>query len=152
MLASRLRAVAVATACAAVLTSVAACGAVDKAVDKAVDEQIGQDVEKEMKAYEETAYQVTYEVTGGAVDSIAYDDASHEGSVEVPAADGKAPKLPWRKTVTLKGSAAPTVLAVVAEGGGEVTCSVTYQGRHLTKRTAKGGFETAQCVAMSPLK
>ncbi|MFI2239264.1 hypothetical protein [Streptomyces chrestomyceticus] len=88
-----------ATACAAVLTSVAACGAVDKAVDKAVDEQIGQDVEKEMKKYEETAYQVTYEVTGG-----------------------------------------------------EVTCSVTYQGRQLTKRTAKGAFETAQCVAMSPLK
>lgn len=101
-----------------------------------------------MKKCEEAAYQVTYEVTGGAVDSIAYDDASHKGNVEVPAADGKAPKLPWRKSVTLKGSAAPTVVAVVAE----VTCSVTYQGRKLTKRTAKGGFETAQCVAMSPLK
>ncbi|MFK8848629.1 hypothetical protein [Streptomyces sp. Ac-502] len=56
----------------------------------------------------------------------------------------------------LKRGAAPTVMAVVAEGGGEgggeVSCSVTYQDRQLTKRTAKGAFESARCVAMSPLK
>ncbi len=94
-----------------------------------MDEKAGQDVEKEMKKDEATTYQVTYGVTGGAAESIAYDDASAKGSSEVPAEGGKAPKLPWRKTVTLKGSAAPTVVAVVAEGGGEVTCSVTYQDR-----------------------
>ncbi|MEU1372908.1 hypothetical protein ABZ442_04490 [Streptomyces triculaminicus] len=107
----------------------------DKAVDT-VDKAVGG------------TFEVTYEVTG-SVDSVDFNEG--KGSAAKPEfTTEEKPKTPWKKTVTLKGIASPTVTAMVAEGEGG--CKITYKGKVLDEKTAKASDTgVALCNAVSPL-
>ncbi|NJQ00691.1 MmpS family transport accessory protein [Streptomyces zingiberis] len=116
----------------------------DAARDKAAD-RLTEEVDR---AVDET-YQVTYEVTGESVFTVEFN--AGRGTATEPDLDSvDEPKTPWSKTVTLKGIAAPTLLAVPEADGSGATCRITYKGEVLEERTTKGDAP-ASCVALSPL-
>ncbi|MDJ0464029.1 hypothetical protein [Streptomyces sp. H27-C3] len=131
--------------CAAAVTGLAfglgACAETTEAAkDKAVD-QVD-------KAVDET-YEVTYEVTGKSVDSIEF--AGGEGTAMNPKMESVAkPKLPWTKTVTLRGIMPPAVSPMAIEGAADLSCKVVYKGK--TIKEAKGEkVMVGGCIAISPI-
>ncbi|MFI9305783.1 hypothetical protein [Streptomyces triculaminicus] len=136
------------------LTAVTGCGAEDK-----VKKEVGKEASDAKKSVEDKAvdtvdkavggsFEVTYEVTG-SVDSVDFNEG--KGSASDPDfTTEEKPKTPWKKTVTLKGIASPTVTAMVAEGEGG--CKITYKGKVLDEKTAKASDTgVALCNAASPL-
>ena len=125
--------------CAAAVTGLAlglsSCSEAVDQVDKAVNE----------------TYVVTYEVTGKNVDSIGF----HGGGGK--AMDPKVetvtnPKLPWTKTVTLRGIMPAAVMPVAADiEGAEVECRITYKGKVLEEQSAGGLATAGGCIAESPI-
>ncbi|WP_030542660.1 MmpS family transport accessory protein [Streptomyces albus] len=113
----------------------------DRAADKITDEID--------RAVDET-YEVTYEVSGEGLEAIEYN--AGEGTATEPELEAvEKPRTPWRKTVELKGIAAPTVLAVPGPEGSEVTCTITHKGEVIEERTSEGATAPASCVALSPI-
>ncbi|MGW0494610.1 MmpS family transport accessory protein [Streptomyces sp. NPDC003007] len=108
--------------------------AVDQ-VDKAVD----------------TTYEVTYEVTGKNIDSIDFHGGA--GKAMEPKVDSVSkPKLPWKKTVTLRGIMPAAVIPVAADPeGSQVTCKIVYKGKVLDEQSAKGLVSAGGCTAASPI-
>ncbi|MFD7444802.1 MmpS family transport accessory protein [Streptomyces sp. NPDC059909] len=102
------------------------------------------------KAMNET-YQVTYEVTGKNVDSIEYNAGA--GTATEPKLESvQKPTLPWKRTVTLKGIAAPTVVPIAVDPvGAEVVCTITYQGKVIKEESGAGIAAATGCVAISPI-
>jgi uncharacterized lipoprotein YehR (DUF1307 family) len=129
-----IRTTACALAAAGLVFAVSGCDAVET-VDKAVNE----------------TYEVTYEVTGKSVDSIEYNAGG--GSAAEPKLESvKNPTLPWKKTVTLKGIAAPAVVPLAADlAGAEVACKITYKGKVLKEESGAGVAAATGCIAVSPL-
>lgn len=136
------------------LTAVTGCGAEDK-----VKKEVGKEASDAKKKVEDKAvdtvdkavggsFEVTYEVTG-SVDSVDFNEG--KGSAAKPDfTTEEKPKTPWKKTVTLKGIASPTVTAMVTEGEGG--CKITYKGKVLDEKTAKASDTgLALCNAVSPL-
>ncbi|MEU5422270.1 MmpS family transport accessory protein [Streptomyces sp. NPDC001407] len=118
--------------------ALAACGAAEEKVTESVD-----------KAVKET-YEVTYEIAGSGTASVDFNagkGTAREPQLETVADAG----LPWKKTVTLKGIAAPTVQATGTADGAEVTCRITHKGKVLKSATSKDASTPASCVAVSPI-
>ncbi|MFI6726541.1 hypothetical protein [Streptomyces atratus] len=125
--------------CAAVVLGLAvglgACSETVDQVDKAVDE----------------TYEVTYEVTGRGVDEIQF-HAGGGKAMDPEIETVKSPKLPWRKTVTLRGIMPPAVMPIALdEDGPDVTCSITYKGKVIKKAKGEGLVTAGGCVAVSPV-
>ncbi|MFI1798494.1 MmpS family transport accessory protein [Streptomyces sp. NPDC020379] len=118
--------------------ALAACGAAEEKVTESVD-----------KAVKET-YEVTYEITGSGTATVDFN--AGKGTANEPQLETETDAaLPWKKTVTLKGIAAPTVQAGGAADGAEVTCRITHKGKVLKSETSKDASAPASCVAVSPL-
>ncbi|MFE0045322.1 MmpS family transport accessory protein [Streptomyces albireticuli] len=116
------------------------CGAVKEKAEEKVTEKVDQ-------ATNET-YEVTYEITGSGTASVDFNGG--KGTATAPELETLAEaKLPWTKTVTLKGIAAPTVQAVIVDG--EVSCKITHKGKVIKENSAKGAAAAASCVAISPI-
>ncbi|WP_228979949.1 MmpS family transport accessory protein [Streptomyces sp. DH12] len=117
-------------------------GACSQAADEAT--------ERVDSALNET-YQVTYEVTGANIESISYNGGG--GDAMNPKLETvEKPKLPWRKTVTLRGIEAPLVTPVsVSYDGARSTCKITHDGKVLKEASGKGAAATLSCVAVSPV-
>ncbi|WSQ09554.1 MmpS family transport accessory protein [Streptomyces sp. NBC_01231] len=102
------------------------------------------------KAVSET-YDVTYEVTGKNVDSIDFHGGG--GTAAKPKIESVSkPKLPWTKTVTLRGIMPAAVMPVATdpEGAG-VACKITHKGKVLEEQSAKGLVTAGGCIAESPV-
>ncbi|MEU3598966.1 MmpS family transport accessory protein [Streptomyces sp. NPDC006798] len=131
-------------ATAGLVFGLSACSEVEEAAkDKATD-AVDKTVNKE--------YQVTYEVTGASIDSIEF--ANGEGTALKPTLETvKNPKLPWTKTVTLRGIMAPTVIpsAVDLTASANITCKVTHEGKVLVEKKSEGAAAISACVAVSPI-
>lgn len=115
----------------------------DKTVDKAVDEAVDKAVDEK--------YEVTYEVTGTGVDEIQFHAGG--GKATEPEIESVAsPRLPWRKTVTLRGIMPPAVMPIAVEAdGAQITCSITYKGKVIKKAEGEGLLTAGGCVAVSPI-
>ena len=84
---------------------------------------------------------VEYEVTGDGPVEIIYMEQLGGEPQRVRNAS-----LPWRKTITMKGSALVSVVAVRgATSEGSVTCSATVDGKEVAQKTSEGTFITASC-------
>ncbi|WP_037671098.1 MmpS family transport accessory protein [Streptomyces griseus] len=114
---------------------VSACSEAVDQVDKAVDE----------------TYEVTYEVTGTSVDSIEFHGGG--GTAMKPKIESVSkPKLPWTKTVTLRGIMPAAVMPVAADPeGAHITCKITHKGKVIDEQTAKGLVAAGGCTAESPV-
>ena len=125
------------TGCSAELRDGAKDGAADEVTER-VDEAV------------EGTYQVTYEVTGEGIELIEFNGG--RGTATRPRLESAArPDSPWTRTVTLRGIAAPTVLAVPGSSGAIATCRITYRGEVIKEETAEGRTAPVSCVAISPL-
>ncbi|MFD4942492.1 MmpS family transport accessory protein [Streptomyces sp. NPDC058239] len=112
-----------------------ACSETVDQVDKAVDE----------------TYEVTYEVTGTSVDEIQF-HAGGGKAMDPKIETVKSPKLPWRKTVTLRGIMPPAVMPIALdEDGADVTCSITHKGKVIKEAKGEGLVTAGGCVAVSPV-
>ncbi|MCX5341416.1 hypothetical protein [Streptomyces atratus] len=125
--------------CAAVVLGLAvglgACSETVDQVDKAVDE----------------TYEVTYEVTGSGVDEIQF-HAGGGKAMDPEIETVKSPRLPWRKTVTLRGIMPPAVMPIALdEDGADVACSITYKGKVIKEVKGEGLVTAGGCVAVSPV-
>ncbi|EPH41541.1 hypothetical protein ABT390_08860 [Streptomyces aurantiacus] len=131
-----IRTAACALAAAGLALSLAACSEAEEAVD-AVDKAVNE------------KYQVTYEVSGKSVDEIEF--AAGGGSAANPKLEKEAdPKLPWKKTVTLRGITPPTVVPISTDPtGSDLTCKVIYKGKVI--KEASGENVVAGCIAVSPV-
>lgn len=102
------------------------------------------------KAVNET-YQVTYEVTGKSVDSIDFHGGGGK-AMEPKIESVSKPKLPWTKTVTLRGIMPAAVMPVATDPeGAQVACKITYKGKVLEEQSASGLVTSGGCTAESPI-
>lgn len=94
-----------------------------------------------------TVHVVTYSVTGrGAAQNITYDTLQEGNGQQGEAQDSNVP-LPWSKTIHASGLITSYVVsATVGQSGGSVTCSITIDGKVVSKNTANGAFSTASCT------
>ncbi|MEU2428825.1 MmpS family transport accessory protein [Streptomyces sp. NPDC007861] len=130
-----IRTAACALAAVGLTLGLSGCDAAVDTVDKAVNE----------------TYEVTYEVTGKSVDSIEY-NAGGGTAAEPKLESVQKPALPWKKTVTLKGIEAPTVVPIALDPtGAEVGCRITYKGEVIKEEKDAGIAAATGCVAISPL-
>ncbi|MER5300798.1 MULTISPECIES: MmpS family transport accessory protein [Streptomyces] len=131
-----IRTAACALAAVGLALSLSACSEAEEAVD-AVDKAVNE------------KYQVTYEVSGESVDEIEF--AAGGGSAANPKLVKEAkPKLPWKKTVTLRGIMPPTVVPISTDPtGSNLTCKVIYKGKVI--KEASGENVVAGCIAVSPV-
>ncbi|WP_327190331.1 MmpS family transport accessory protein [Streptomyces xinghaiensis] len=136
-------------ALAAVLSALTASGCSGDAPAAAGDRAADEITEGVDRAFDEK-YEITYEVSGDGVEAIEFNAGA--GTATEPELDAvEKPETPWRKTVELKGVAAPTVLAVPGPGGSEVTCTITHKGEVIEEQTSEGATAPASCVALSPV-
>ncbi|MCC3766993.1 MmpS family transport accessory protein [Streptomyces sp. UNOC14_S4] len=127
-----------ALALATVAVTATGCAAAEEKVAEGVD-----------KAVKET-YEVTYEIGGSGTASVSFN--AGKGTAAQPELETEeGAKLPWTKTVTLRGIAAPTVQAVAEADDAEVSCKITHKGKVLKEHAAKGAAVPATCVTVSPL-
>ncbi|HCA87061.1 MAG TPA: hypothetical protein DEQ61_17230 [Streptomyces sp.] len=95
-------------------------------------------------------YRVTYEVTGEGVAAVEFNGG--KGTATDPRLESvETPGTPWSTTVTLKGIAAPTVLALAGPEGSEVTCRIIHKGELLVEKSVAKPLAPASCVALSPI-
>jgi hypothetical protein len=88
-----------------------------------------------------TALKVEYEVTGDGPVEIVYMDELGKDPKRVRNAS-----LPWRKKLTLHGSALISVVAVRGSTSeGSVSCRATVDGQEVAQKTSTGTFITATC-------
>ncbi|MFH8795873.1 hypothetical protein [Streptomyces sp. NPDC017941] len=133
----RIRTAVCTLAAAGLALTLGACSEAEKkavdAVDKAVNEK----------------YEVTYEVSGKNVDEIEF--SAGEGSATEPKLERETdPKLPWKKTVTLRGIMPPTVVPISTDPtGADLTCKVIHKGKVI--KEASGENVVAGCIAISPI-
>lgn len=126
-----------------------ACSDIADEAAKQVEEEVSKEVDRQI----DEEYQVTYEVTGDAVDSIEY-NAGGGDAADPQLETVRNPALPWRKTVTLRGIEAPTVMPVAVDLGddsGKLTCKIVYKGKALVEKSGAGAVSVAGCVAISPI-
>ena len=88
--------------------------------------------------------EVEYEVTGDGPVEIVYVDKLGGETQRVRNAS-----LPWRKTLTMKGSALVSVIAVRgATSEGSLSCSAKVDGEEVAQKTSEGTFITAACTKL----
>ncbi|MEV5551808.1 MmpS family transport accessory protein [Streptomyces sp. NPDC052309] len=143
------RSIASALVAGGLVLGLGACSDVaDEAAEK-VEDEVVEEVDKQLKE----EYEVTYEVTGAEVDSIEFNAGG--GDAANPKLETvKNPTLPWKKTVTLRGIEAPTVLPVALDatgGSAKLTCKIVYKGKTLVEESDAGVVSAAGCVAVSPI-
>jgi hypothetical protein len=86
--------------------------------------------------------EVEYEVTGDGPAEIIYVDKLGGEPQRVRNA-----KLPWRKKLTMKGSALVSVVAVRgATATGSLRCTAKVDGEQVAEKTSEGTFITAACT------
>jgi hypothetical protein len=86
--------------------------------------------------------EVEYEVTGDGPVEIIYMEKLGGDPKRVSNAS-----LPWRKTVTMKGSALVSVVAVRGNTSeGTLSCSAKVDGEEVAQKTSSGTFITASCT------
>ncbi|MGW4942748.1 MmpS family transport accessory protein [Actinoplanes sp. NPDC004185] len=87
---------------------------------------------------------VEYEVTGDGPAEIVYVEKLGGDPQRVRNAT-----LPWRKTVTMKGSSLVSVIAVRgATSEGKLSCSAKVDGQKVAQKTSQGSFITAACTKL----
>ncbi|MDH6626735.1 hypothetical protein M2271_004552 [Streptomyces sp. LBL] len=129
------RTAACSVAVAGLALGLSACSETVNQVDKAVNE----------------TYEVTYEVTGKNVESIDFHGG--EGTAMEPKIESVSkPRLPWTKTVTLRGIMPAAVIPVATDPeGAQVTCKIIHKGKVLEEQSAKGLVSAGGCIAESPV-
>ncbi|GHB61984.1 hypothetical protein GCM10010377_61230 [Streptomyces viridiviolaceus] len=144
------RSIAAALFAGGLVLGLGACSDVADEAAKQVEDEVVEEVDKQLNE----EYQVTYEVTGAKADSIEF-NAGGGDAADPKLETVKNPTLPWKKTVTLRGIEAPTVLPValdVSEGGSDgLTCKIVYKGKTLAEESDAGVVSAAGCVAVSPI-
>ncbi|MFF4607408.1 hypothetical protein ACFY12_32310 [Streptomyces sp. NPDC001339] len=106
------------------------------------------DVKSEFEKLDAKEFKVVYEVTGSGVQTVTYEEGAKG---ELSSKDVEAPKLPWKKELTMKGIAtSPNVSLMLGEKGGQADCVIYINGKEAKRATAKGEFGTASCTAVSP--
>ncbi|WP_217243184.1 MmpS family transport accessory protein [Streptomyces sp. AC555_RSS877] len=130
-----IRAAVCSIAVAGLALGLSSCSEAVDQVDKAVDE----------------TYEVTYEVTGKNVDSIDFHGGGGK-AMEPKIESVSKPKLPWTKTVTLRGIMPAAVMPVAADPeGAQVACKITYKGKVLEEQSSQGLATAGGCTAESPI-
>jgi hypothetical protein len=87
---------------------------------------------------------VEYEVTGDGPAEIVYVEKLGGDPQRVRNAS-----LPWRKTLTMKGSSLVSVIAVRgATSEGKLSCSAKVDGKEVAQKTSQGSFITAACTKL----
>jgi Mycobacterium membrane protein len=88
--------------------------------------------------------EVEYEVSGDGPVEIVYVEKLGGDAQRVRNAS-----LPWIKTVTMKGSALVSVIAVRgATSEGTLSCSAKVDGEEVAQKTSEGTFITAACTKL----
>ncbi|MGR4880791.1 MmpS family transport accessory protein [Streptomyces sp. LARHCF249] len=90
---------------------------------------------------------VTYEVTGTGTAEIAYLGPSESGTATVD----KNVRLPWKKTVRVPAGESPIVNITLDEKGGNASCTLAVQGKHVQRATASGEYGRATCTGSAHL-
>ncbi|WP_243770144.1 DUF4190 domain-containing protein [Amycolatopsis acidicola] len=87
---------------------------------------------------------VHYGVTGTANDATVSYSLGGDGTSST--SQEQVPHLPWSKDVSAKGEVKSGSLTVTAgQAGGEVTCTVSVDGKQAKTATASGPFAKASC-------
>ncbi|CAL9337303.1 hypothetical protein SUDANB58_00193 [Streptomyces sp. enrichment culture] len=143
------RSVASALVASGLVLGLGACSGIADEATKQVEEEVNKEVDKQINE----EYQVTYEVTGDEVDSIEYNAGG--GDAAAPKLESvQNPTLPWKKTVTLRGIEAPTVMPVavnLTDDSGKLSCKIVYEGKAIAEKSGAGAVQVAGCVAVSPI-
>ncbi|MFE0420915.1 MmpS family transport accessory protein [Streptomyces sp. NPDC058953] len=132
------------TATAGLVFGLTACSEAEEAVKDRATDAVDKTVNKE--------YEVTYEVTGKNIDSVKF--ANGQGSATAPTMETvDKPKLPWTKTVTLRGIMPPTLIptALDVTAAAEITCKVTYKDKVIAEQKSQGAAAISPCIAVSPI-
>lgn len=90
---------------------------------------------------------VVFRVTGGSeASSINYTAADSGGAATAQVADAD---LPWSKSVGIESGTAFASYALVAQnaGTGDITCSITVNGREVSTKTSSGRYSVVSCSA-----
>lgn len=90
---------------------------------------------------------VVFTVTGDATAStISYTTADTGGAGTDQVADAD---LPWTKTVGIESSTGFAAYALIAQnaGNGDITCSISVNGKEVATRTASGRYAVVSCSA-----
>ncbi|MFE3826289.1 MmpS family transport accessory protein [Streptomyces sp. NPDC059092] len=119
-----------------------ACSEATERVDKTVSDEVDKVVNE--------SYEVTYEVTGKNIDTIDFHGGGGE-ALEPKIETVEKPRLPWKKTVTLRGIMPPAVMPVALGADAEVTCKIIYKGEVIKEETDAGRAAAGGCVAVSPI-
>ncbi|MGW1275956.1 MmpS family transport accessory protein [Streptomyces tsukubensis] len=133
---------------AGLVLTLTACSEAEDAVKNKVKDEASKAVDSTLNK----EYEVTYEVTGKNVDSIEF--ANGKGDALNPTLETvNKPQLPWKKTVTLRGVMAPTVIPSALDAGGaaDITCKVTHDGKVLVEKKSSGAAAVSPCIAVSPI-
>lgn len=90
---------------------------------------------------------VTYEVTGAGTAEITYAGHGESGTATV----AKDVRLPWKKTVRVPAGESPIVNITLDEKGGNASCALAVQGKHVQRATASGAYGRATCTGSERL-
>ncbi|MFJ7154416.1 MmpS family transport accessory protein [Streptomyces sp. NPDC101118] len=85
---------------------------------------------------------VTYEVTGTGTAEIAYRSDAESAAAAVE----RNVRLPWKKTVQVPLTESPTVNITLDKTGGQASCTLAVQGKHVQLATASGAYGRATCT------
>ncbi|MEW1550255.1 MmpS family transport accessory protein [Streptomyces tsukubensis] len=132
---------------AGLVLTLTACAEAEDAVKNKVKDEASKAVDNTLNK----EYEVTYEVTGKGVDSIEF--ANGQGDATNPTLETvNKPQLPWKKTVTLRGVMAPTVIPTGLDlAGADFTCKVTHEGKVIAEKKSTGNVAAGPCIAISPI-
>lgn len=93
---------------------------------------------------EGTEMSVTYEVTGDGSAEIMY----MESFGSTPKRVGNV-KLPWKVTITMKGTALVSVMAIrTGIDNGSISCRASVDGEQVAEHSAEGAVATTNCYKL----
>ncbi|MET9295664.1 MmpS family transport accessory protein [Streptomyces sp. NPDC003077] len=112
-----------------------------------VAKEVKNEAKEEVKRLDDKEFAVVYEVIGSGVEDLAY-GAMNGGKLTEETVD--KPQLPWKKELSMKGiTSTPNLSVMLGADGGQAECVIKVNGKEVERKTAKGAFGTAACVAMS---
>ncbi|CAM5258669.1 hypothetical protein GCM10010329_05390 [Streptomyces spiroverticillatus] len=139
-----------AAAVAGLFLGLTACQEAKDAAKSVASEGTDKAIDQVDKAVKDT-YEVTYEVSGSGINQIGY-HAGKGTALEPLLTKDTKPKLPWTKTVTLKGIMPPAVVPTTMElnASPDLKCKVLHKGKVLAEATGDKVL-TGGCIAAAPV-